>query len=721
MDSDDDGIPDYCDPDPNCPFELDQGDADGDGICNGLDACPCSSGDVNPVLTGDKDGLCGACDAPSGSVLENGGTCGQLCNSALSGIVYDNCPGLKTTSVRNDNEDSEQVHGAEVLGDECEPVPVPYFKAAYQQVSSTLLSTGGNGSWVSSTTQNTYRMTGLDTKFRGSVGRPGTASVGQESQTTVDQTQYRWCANINSTDVQIDCSSKSVVNEDYLHKPASRGAELKTTVWRRVWMKDTPKPDDVSNQNPFFGPYGYSRKKGWLTQLWNVGDDLAVWQAPPLELPVSLATPGRFWVNSNSAVGLSVSQDGHGLHKLPGGTPVGLIANHYETAVPLSISVTTTYHQIPRIQPAFPWTYCGSCVLERPLPDLNDCPTCVGVLPQQILSDPYEGQLVVRLPSGIGLPQSYGVLLHDGSFAPIEDRLSVDVRQALDTPGLLWAGHEEALPHLGLGGAMPSALALSSDGTSLVSQLAIRGHHFATVGTRLTGPGTGPISTVPGAALAAQQAAITPAPGDTPEPRSDFAAVYSRVEGRVFVVGGTDPVTHASLGTIWGRKIQGDAAWKRVPFSGYAPVKVVAVTYSYQDQRLWILDEVKQGFLKKVRLVRLDPATGEFEQIGSWLKLGLFNQHWLVLDKDGEVLLAASSDALKQHTLVRFDNHGGGWKLDRVVLGQGALAFKPMVDEAGYSLVINKKPQSAFHDTETKRMADLGGIKAQWGHLGACW
>lgn len=80
-----------------------------------------------------------------------------------------------------------------------------------------------------------------------------------------------------------------------------------------------------------------------------------------------------------------------------------------------------------------------------------------------------------------------------------------------------------------------------------------------------------------------------------------------------------------------------------------------------------------------------------------------------------------SSDTLKQHTVVRFDNLTTPWKLDRVVLGQGALAFKPMVDEAGYSLVINKKPLKSLHDTETKRMTDLGGIKAQWSHLGACW
>jgi hypothetical protein len=46
----------------------------------------------------------------------------------------------------------------------------------------------------------------------------------------------------------------------------------------------------------------------------------------------------------------------------------------------------------------------------------------------------------------------------------------------------------------------------------------------------------------------------------------------------------------------------------------------------------------------------------------------------------------------------------------------GALAFHPTADEAAYSFLVN---QGSLHDT-TKRMTDLGGIKAQWSHLASC-
>jgi hypothetical protein len=348
-------------------------------------------------------------------------------------------------------------------------------------------------------------------------------------------------------------------------------------------------------------------------------------------------------------------------------------------------------------------------------------PGYVGALSPIELSGPHESQLIVRLPTNTGLPQKYGILLHDGALAPVEAWMSAGLLELLDTPGYVWSSQAEALPHLGRGGAMPSTLVLSGDGRSIIERVSMRAGGFATAQDR-RGEGVGAVG--PGVGTAPALAGVSPPEpdaGDGPEARTDYEAVYSRALGQLFVVGGLDPVTHQDSGTIWSRKVDVGVSWAQVPSSGYAPARVLAATFSYRDGKLWVLDEVKHGSLKRARLVRLDPATGEFEQIGLWPRLGLYNQHWLVLDKGGEVLLVASTDVLRNHVVVRFDNHGANFSLDRVVFGQGALAFKPMVDEGGYSFIINKKPDGSYHNTETLRRASLGGVPAKWAHLGSCW
>jgi hypothetical protein len=148
---------------------------------------------------------------------------------------------------------------------------------------------------------------------------------------------------------------------------------------------------------------------------------------------------------------------------------------------------------------------------------------------------------------------------------------------------------------------------------------------------------------------------------------------------------------------------------------------VLAATYSFRDDRLWVLDEVQGPFgLKRIRLVRIHPQSGEFEQLGQWPRVGLFNRHWLGVDKDGQVLLTASSDTAKKYLVIRLDNRAPQVKPSSVRFGQGALALRPLVDQDGYSFVLRETKKNR-PPTKTERSKTLGGIPAGWSHLNGCW
>jgi hypothetical protein len=664
--------------------------------------------------------------------LQNGQTCADYCK----GWVPDQCPGV-FDEYGNDNEDSERVWNAKPLGNACDPVPVPDFVPRWKEVIGQTSDSGGSGVGNWFTTKKYVRASAIEHRLRGSFGAPDSPIPGQGQSVIVSNTFHRYCLDKNTPDVSISCASDENVADNFLTQDDSRLLEKLDTRWHRISIQGLISPgSDSFNKNPSLESHNYTPNPSALVRSWFLVDDFNAWiptswgQTLGLDVPhvPSLANPntwpGRLWTHSDTQAGLTSDID-TGLHLKTDGTQGEQLSNHYEPLNPVQIEETTTAWDIPMYQPAFPWSFCPACTKEIPAVENDDCPVCKGLLPGSLLDSIYEPQLVVRMPAVQGFPFRFGIVLRDGSFVNVDERLGPNLKQALEDTSRVWAEQAEPLSYLGRGATLPTALALSSDGRFVSERVSFQGRRFLGQQDRgrLGVAGEPGESGEPGelVAFAASSGASLQDPGQSPGEREAFLPVYSRYLGRVFVVGGRDPTTQTPRGDVWWQDVQGEAIWHRVPDQGYNVNRVLATTYSFRDDQLWILDEVKgPGGLKRARLVRLDPRTGEFEQIGQWLRLGLFNQHWLVVDKDGQVLLAASSDVAKKHLVIRLDNRAPQVKPTAIRLGQGALAYRPMVDQEGYSF-IKRQTKKKKPPTVTERSKTLGGIPAGWSHLNGCW
>jgi hypothetical protein len=155
------------------------------------------------------------------------------------------------------------------------------------------------------------------------------------------------------------------------------------------------------------------------------------------------------------------------------------------------------------------------------------------------------------------------------------------------------------------------------------------------------------------------------------------------------------------------RLVLSEGVWEPVTTNGYVPGQVLAASYSYFEKKLWILDEVNFAghWGAKRRIVRLDPETGAAETLAVFPRLGLFEDYWFRVDRDGSLLLFASSPKAKKHVIARLGVAQGKLQIFGVRLGQGALVAPPTVDMEGYWLVTQSSPKFA---AEPKRLQDLG-------------
>jgi hypothetical protein len=123
LDVDDDGVTVGTD---NCPtkYNPDQADADGDGVGDACDPCPCNFLEVDPLTSGDKDGVC-AC-------FVVGGICGDACP-----LTADNCPNVPNPGQENCNLDVELLYGFNRRGDACDPEPCAAAVAETEALQAT--------------------------------------------------------------------------------------------------------------------------------------------------------------------------------------------------------------------------------------------------------------------------------------------------------------------------------------------------------------------------------------------------------------------------------------------------------------------------------------------------------------------------------------------------------------------------------------------------------
>lgn len=384
------------------------------------------------------------------------------------------------------------------------------------------------------------------------------------------------------------------------------------------------------------------------------------------------------------------------------------LVNHYEPAAPVAPIASRWFKRLPVLTlPPFFARICTDCTGNVDVPSV-ECPTCGPFGKIQGITRPNEVQLLYVLPDQFG--GGAGVLRSDGELQIVTDQLGPALRATFASDAVMLNAVEPSTS-IGGGARNPAAVALSADGTTIVDrvyqqQAGFVGQYDREVLVDEVEGGVRAMS-LDGSVLGG------------PSPRRGFQGVYSRASGRVFVVGGTDAASSATSGDIWWRRATG-SDWYRVPLDGYAPEDVIAATYSYRDHNLWVLDQHRHGGLLLARLVSIDPSTGHHTLVGAWPRVRLlgdwvYDRRWLVVDRDGSLLVVASSSRLRNHAIVRIDLADTP-TVDGVRLAPGLLGAAPAVDAGGYSLVIERRNKLP----KLKRLERLITRPGRWQDLGGC-
>lgn len=195
-------------------------------------------------------------------------------------------------------------------------------------------------------------------------------------------------------------------------------------------------------------------------------------------------------------------------------------------------------------------------------------------------------------------------------------------------------------------------------------------------------------------------------PTEPPAYRST-TSLYSRERSGVFLVGGEDSAGN-SISEVWFVDLDGISA--RVDDGSLALGRVLAATYSFDDTRVWIIDETAGSSARgaaplRVRLLTVDTA-GRMEVLYSTRRSLDRVTPFLSVDRDGSILLALARE--KRFTLHRISSAPCP-TLRRLRGGTGKLVRTPIVDARGYgfvfageneSLRVERRPVEASDDDD---------------------
>jgi DNA-binding beta-propeller fold protein YncE len=167
-----------------------------------------------------------------------------------------------------------------------------------------------------------------------------------------------------------------------------------------------------------------------------------------------------------------------------------------------------------------------------------------------------------------------------------------------------------------------------------------------------------------------------------------FVAVATRARRGVFVVGGRDPSTSQPTGEIWFNGLD-EGAWRLVAVDGYAPVDVLAATYSFSTRKLYVVD-VTAGGNARLTALTVDGAQASASVLGTFQRDPAWDKIDLVPDLDGALLLASSSTKQKKHAIARINVNVAPVKVDGIDKANRELVIPPVVDGAGYTLLLRQ-------------------------------
>jgi hypothetical protein len=627
-DSDADGTPDVCDP---CPFEphpfgAHKGDGDSDGVCESMDNCRYA---FNPTQ-------------------------------------------------QNDNLESEKVHKAERLGNACEPVPVPNFYTGFTTSEVKCKPLGFGAFQTCEVVTQLHPTQGIKADLQGSRNL-----LGDLKPTPVPATEVRFCWNKKPPPPNsINCFIDAAVNDSF--QQVTLENEAPATPFHRLRINGQPR----SKSSLVLRTYDFGLRE---SVAWDFTADLNFWALmgyPSAGLPEpGEVRLGRLWMHAVSGVGMTVNFQQTGIHKKLDGSSGEQLANHYESLYPVSRKIQIGVGKKTTSAPLLGLgCWGGECSVSEILPP-DGCEACDLIHPGDVVSRPGEWRLVQDLP-GLGLHY----LTEAGGFLPLPEPAMTPAVRALVQSGAQRVSSAEPLRGRGLGTAVPSVLFLEDDGMTLRDGISIQGGKALTTsearvrlveagGGRGGFPGFPTAESFPSLAL---PVASNPLP--TPRAETSMATVYSTTLGLLFLLRGQDKPNQPAA-DLWAQSVREGGGYFSIPLEGSIG-RVLSATFTPVDRKLWVLDEKKgpPGFAK-VRLISVDPVSGQVKEWAAWPNLGVFEERWLLTDQDGQLLLASSSSALRKHTLSRVEVKGPPQVTARL-LREGKLYDKPIVEPAGYRFVI---------------------------------
>lgn len=705
-DKDYDGLGDACDP---CVTDPDNEDTDGDGILNCLDACP--DDPQNPDKDG--DGVVDCADpCPGEGKLTGDDAHGDadhdgICNSA------DNCAKAFNLFQDNANRRSEDAHKVPQLGDRCDPVPVP------EAVPSGMPADDPGGPvpcvhpecigfgpedklFLQCATfyRHSMRMRPLrsqhkedPSKHQDVLGVPTVARFCQPKPL-----QGIKCIN-KMLDIQDelldenDCADGCQEHEVF----ETRFYRVSFALGGNVDPDGLPVPLDytVEDEGPDPGIF-------WV---WDYKADLQRWIAAGqlvFKVNTQAELKGAFWTHAVTQVGSDLFVPDKGFYH------GDELANHHLTnhdGVYIEDETKDEAKYMPE-QHA-----CYKCIHLK-VPYVDDFGADSPSSPEGQPPPPY----FIWRPVAFTSVDAYRRLDAEPKEAslilPIKGEASAAVRTAqgpcngevaegllgphlvtrLTDASLRWINAAEPSTSQGAAVGFPLAVALSSGPVDVIDA----------------------VVDDDGRALKADgDLASVREPGVSAPFVTKYAAVLSRVRRGVFVIGGEDPETGDPSGRIWFRLLDG-RVWKVIATEAYSPEEVLAATFSVVDRRLYVLDERSDG---TARLATVDPDGGGVVTVGVWPRHPAWDLHWLVVDRDGAVLLASASTSTQKHAITRIEAAtGGGPKVTGRLVGARALVLPPLVDGAGYTQVLRKAKEN--EEVETERVYTLPFVASQLEELG---
>ncbi|MBI5537875.1 MAG: trypsin-like serine protease [Deltaproteobacteria bacterium] len=454
-DQDGDGVDDWDDP---CPLDPNNQDDDGDGLGGPCDPCPRDGNAYQSLVAlatnttdSDGDGTADACDDCPDDVNEvfpwQDGDGDGVCGIVLPGHgESDNCPAIFNDQQENSNRDSEEAHGAKLVGDACEPVPTPVHAFEKEQIDLGCTSGPGVNYCFSA-----FVVNGVDLKPRGSFGTgesPGDpAMAGVEVPVDVAQTNHRYC--IHDLSVLADCYSSTAIDDSYL--TLSLGQESTLNLWHRIHI------DNIDPAPSLTGPLTYATATPAQGHAWLWNLDFTAWQSstwgsgwvPNVTIPSGPSDPitsafGRYWTNAdNVKVGMKGGPANManltGVHTKTDGTEAEQLANHYSDVFPVMHAMKATKFTLTYVPEPFGWARpCANCGPRELLEDLRQRVTHPDLWSQTLANAfaPGESRPLVKTPSGVGILTTQGTVLEmpasslGASILPVLQSDHVLVQQA---------------------------------------------------------------------------------------------------------------------------------------------------------------------------------------------------------------------------------------------------------------------------------------------------